>query len=69
MTNEIKNLVDAYIDKQIKSFVKTNNFDRCFYRFQGYVACLIDTGMISENERAEVLDYMADKLEDIEESK
>lgn len=66
MKNEVKKLVDAYVGKQIKSYERTNNFDRCFHRFQGYVACLIDMGMINEDERVEVLDYMSDKLEGIE---
>ena len=65
MTNEVKKLVDAYVEKQISSYKKTNNFDRCFHRFQGYVECLVDMGMITtRSERNDVIDYMADKLED-----
>ena len=66
MKNEIKKILDAYVDKQSKSYEKTNNYDRCYHRFQGYVACLIDTGMISNDERAETLDYMVNKFEGVE---
>ena len=66
MKNEIKKILDAYVDKQIKSYEKTNNYDRCYHRFQGYVACLIDTGMISNDERIETLYYMANKFEGVE---
>ena len=66
MKNEVKNLVDAYINKQSKSYERTNNFDRCFHRFQGYIECLIDMGMVNDNERAEILDYMSNKLEGVE---
>lgn len=66
MTNEVKKLVDAYIEKQIKSYERTNNSDRCFHRFQGYIACLRDTGMINDKDVSDVLDYMYEKLEDIE---
>ena len=66
MRNEVKKLVDAYIEKQRKSYEKTNNVDRCFHRFQGYIACLIDTNIISHEESIEVLDYMYESLENIE---
>ena len=66
MKNEIKKILDAYVDKQIESYEKTNNYDRCYHRFQGYVACLIDTGMISNDERIETLYYMANKFEGVE---
>lgn len=66
MKNEIKKILDAYVDKQIESYKKTNNYDRCYHRFQGYVTCLIDTGMISSDERIETLDYMANKFEGVE---
>lgn len=66
MKNEIKKILDAYVDKQIKSYEKTNNYDRCYHRFQGYVTCLIDIGMISNDERIETLYYMANKFEGVE---
>ena len=67
MKNEmIKTLLDAYVEKQRESYERTNNFDRCYHRFQGYVACLIDTGLITIDERSTALDYMTDKLEGVE---
>lgn len=66
MNNKVKKMVDAYIEKQCEVYEITNNFDRSYHRFQGYVACLIDMGIIDINDRAKVLDYMTEKLENVE---
>lgn len=65
-TNKVKKMIDEYVEKQYSSYKASNNYARCFHRFQGYIACLIDLNLVDIDERSKVLDYMCDKLGNIE---
>ena len=63
MKEEIKKMVDAYVEKQIASYKKTGKYERCYHRFQGYAVCLKDMNVIQKDEYFDVFDYMCDKFD------